>query len=371
MNKILSQEEINALLNETLDSGQESNPVENEQTEELDLVEKDALGEIANISMGSAATTLSSLLGKKVDITTPQIVITTIEKIREEYPQTYVTVDVNFTNGLEGANVFIIHTYDAGIIVDLMMGGDGSNPALELNEMHLSAISEAMNQMMGTSATSLSQILNKRIEISAPFLDVAKFQEKSVIGDSSSKVIKIAFHVAIEGLVESEMMQILPISFARSMVSELFKKNNLDDYQPEKKVEQDKKVKTNDSISDNHAVHTTAPMASPSHVDVFPAQFTTFQDETVSSKPQTNLDLLMDIGLQLSVELGRTNKKIREILELNKGSIIELDKLAGEPVDILINGKLLAQGEVVVIDENFGVRVTGIISPTERVQNLK
>lgn len=370
MNKILSQEEINALLNETLDSSQESNPVPSNADEALNSIEKDALGEIANISMGSAATTLSSLLGKKVDITTPKISITTIEKIREEYPQAYVTVDVNYTDGLEGSNIFIIHTYDAGIIVDLMMGGDGSNPASELTDLHLSAISEAMNQMMGTSATSLSQILSKRIEISAPMLEIARLQQDGVLGKDNINVVKIAFHVVIQDLTDSEMMQILPISFARSMVSELFNKNNLDNYEPEKKAPE-KKVNTNDNGSNNYAMNTSAPMASPSHVEVFPAQFTTFQQEPVASKVPTNLDLLMDIGLQLSVELGRTNKKIREILELSNGSIIELDKLAGEPVDILINGKLLAQGEVVVIDENFGVRVTGIISPAERVKNLK
>jgi len=223
MSNVLSQEEIDALLNDTFPEGETNEEGTAAVQDLLSDLEKDALGEIANISMGTSATTLSSLLGKKVEITTPQISITTISELRARYPKPYVIVDVLYNEGLMGSNVLIIHTYDAGVIVDLMMGGDGSNPPLDLNDLHLSAISEAMNQMMGSSCTSLSQILNKRIDISPPILDLIKLDQRDILGADDQPIVKISFRVVIQGLVDSEMMQLLPVDFAKNMTSELLK----------------------------------------------------------------------------------------------------------------------------------------------------
>lgn len=371
MNSVLSQDEINALLNDTFAIGGPEKKAASE-SDALTSLERDTLGELANISMGSAATTLSALLGKKVEITTPSISIASIKQMKEEYPTPYVIVDVNYTTGLTGSNVLIIHTYDAGVIVDLMMGGDGSNPPMELNDLHLSAVSEAMNQMMGASCTSLSQMLSKRIDINPPVLDLSQLSERLQFGDDT--VVKISFHVQIQGLVDSEMMQLLPIPFAKDIVAELLSKNDLTKYQPDKKPAENeftKKPNLREETKLPLSGGAEPPRNGQHQVPVATAQFSSLVQEAAPAAVPTNLELILDVGLQLSVELGRTQKKIKEILELNVGSIVELDKLAGEPVDILVNGKLLAKGEVVVIDENFGVRVTEILSPIDRVRNLR
>lgn len=389
MSNVLSQEEINALLNDTF----AKNSPGNDDTPEklLSDMEIDTLGEIANISMGSAATALSSLLGKRVEITTPQVDLTTLDDIRNKYDKSYVIVDVNYNEGLKGSNVLIIQTYDAGVFVDLMMGGDGSNPMMELNDLHLSAVSEAMNQMMGASCTSLSQILNKRIDISPPVLDLYQLKDYQFHITENEKIVKMAFRVVIKDLVDSEMMQLLPTSFAKSMVEDLFNANGMTKSQPaQSKTENEFNKSTKPTppaqitqieqppISRGQTVQ-NEPLATPEYreepprtqVTVSPVEYPRFSQGSVPSSGLTNFDLILDVGLQLSVELGRTHKKIKDILELSHGSILELDKIAGEPVDIMVNDKLLAKGEVVIIDEKFGVRVTEILSPMERVKNLK
>lgn len=375
---MLSQEEIDALLNDTFPGGKNEGEVAAPNQDLLSDMEKDALGEIANISMGTSATTLSSLLGKKVEITTPQIAITTIRELRDKYPKPYVIVDVNYNEGLVGSNALIIHTYDAGVIVDLMMGGDGSNPPLELNDLHLSAISEAMNQMMGSSCTSLSTMLNKRIDISPPSLDLLELSQREILATENEPIVKISFRVVIQGLVDSEMMQLLPVEFAKTLIRDIFKTTEMPAADPPKKkatAEPSPPKKTEPAPAEQYySMPETAPpsraTAQP-QIPVATAQFESLNEEPVHIGGPTNLNIIMDVGLQVSVELGRTTKKVKDILELNTGSIVELDKLAGEPVDVLVNGKLLAKGEVVIIDENFGVRVTEILSPSERVKNLK
>ena len=363
VDNLLSQEEINVLLKETPDVRQDENYAQNgeESDVSLDAMEKDVLGEIANISMGSAATALSSLLGKKTSITTPRISLTTLDEIRQNYPQNYLTVNVNYTSGLKGLNVFIIHSRDASVFVDLMMKGDGNNPPQEqeLSELHLNVISEAMEQMMNASTIALTQTLKKSVETSSPVLSFTTLEEDHVLlKEGYDAVVKIAFDLMVEGLVDSEMLQILPISFAKQMVSEVLKVDQI----------------SNESSSFTDLANVSGHTAEPAtqHVEVTSAEFAKFNEQTkVKKHVPSNLDLIMDIGLQLSVELGRTRKRIKEILELTDGSIVELDKLAGEPVDILVNGSLLAKGEVVVIDENFGVRVTEIVSPRERIKSLR
>ena len=362
----LSQEEINALLNDTFRSGSKV-----ETNERLSVLEKDAIGEVSNISMGAAATTLSALLGKRVDITTPKVNVMSINNLKESYPDSYVIVDVNYIKGLQGANVLIVHTYDASVIVDLMMGGDGTDPPGELSELHFSAISEAMNQMMGSSCTSLSQVLKRRVDITPPSIDMLGLEQHSVLANHSEEMVQISFRVVIQNLIDSEMMQIMTVDFAKEMVVELLEKSDIHEYQIKPGVqEKQPNVKPiPQGVSQQN--QDTDIKVDQRQVAVAPVHLGQLAPEESVNASRPNLDLILDVGLQLSVELGRTNKRIKEILELSVGAILELDKLAGEPVDILINGKTLAKGEVVVIDENFGVRVTEIVSQIERVKKLK
>lgn len=380
-NDILSQAEIDLLLTKK--------PVTAETVKELNESESDAIGEVGNISLGAGATTLSALLGQAVQITTPQVSLTTRRTLAEDYPIPCVAVEVTYTDGLAGSNLLVIKENDVRTMVDLMMGGSGDGPEGELDDLHFSAISEAMNQMMGAAATAMSTMFKLRINISPPKLrkiNMATAEPHEFLGEEDP-LIKIAFRMNIGSLVDSEIIQLMPYEFGRRAIHLL--------------VQQMSEVSTTavqapaarTPAAATAAVGTPAvwiaadpvPMVKPTPLplrmpaakketsdDIF-VQSAVFQplQPTRGSGKDDNLDLILDVPLTLTVELGRTNRQIKEILALGVGSVVELDKLAGEPVEVLVNGKLIAKGEVVVIDENFGVRITEIVSMMERVTNLQ
>ena len=364
MDGVLSQEEINALLNEP--GAEASDSAENE----LSDAQKDAIGEIANISMGTAATTLFSLVNHKVEISTPVVSYGTWDDIVQEYEKPCVFIRIAYTVGLDGSNILVLREHDVKVITDLMMGGDGTNTDGELGELHLSAISEAMNQMMGSAATSLSSMLNRKIDISPPNATVINLQEDIDEAEIDSfltgKFVKISFHMEIGDLVDSTIMQLYPISFAKDMCDGVAKT-----------MEMDSQSVTADSSAANSGNPAGAQPAAASAaaqqsqqmnqnmgqpVNVQPAQFSAFAGGNLGNYQPENIDLIMDVPLQVTVELGRTTKSISDILDLGPGKIIELNKLAGEPIDVLVNGKYVAKGEVVVIEESFGVRITEIVN---------
>lgn len=384
---MLSQEEIDALLN----ISDEDKSDENKQSY-LSDIEIDALGEIGNISFGSSATTLSTLLNQKVEITTPIVDVIERTDIGDEFTFEPVSIQVNYIEGFTGKNVFVIKAGDAAIIANIMLGGDGTNPDSELNEIHLSAVQEAMNQMMGAAATSMSTVFNKRVDISPPSIldeEVTGVKNEDVFDEEV--YVKVFFKLTVGNLINSNMMQLIPLRFAKELVNELLNGSE------EQAIEEKESAATLEAeipVTDNsvakqqeQAVYNNSLQAetrddpaepqylghkvTSSHAEVHQAAFSDFEKVELNTGQQRNLDMLLDIPLKVTVELGRTKKSINDILELASGSIIELDKLAGEPVDILVNDKLVAEGEVVVIEENFGVRVTDIISQYDRIRNLK
>ncbi|WP_424765783.1 flagellar motor switch phosphatase FliY [Paenibacillus sp. sgz302251] len=409
----LSQEEIDALLRQSSNEPEptEATPGEDLLTDYLSALEQDALGEIGNITFGSAATALSTLLGKKVDITTPQVTLVRKDELPDIFPKPHVAVSVQYVDGFQGINSLVIKTKDAQIIADLMLGGEGDVTIEELNEIHISAVQEAMNQMMGSSATSMSTIFNRFVNISPPGIDILDVNK----GDGLDHLppvdlfIKISFRLLIGDLIDSTIMQLLPVAFAKHMVDILM--SGMDETPAPAAVTPPPAVQQAEAIQQTAAaappMHTMPPQmhAAPQmpqipqmpyqtpaagyeypmqppgphtygqtanrNVNVQPVQFANFENMPFAQADETNLNLLLDIPLKVTVELGRTQKQIKDILELSQGSIIELDKLAGEPVDILVNNKLIAKGEVVVIDENFGVRVTDIVSQWDRIQKLQ
>lgn len=361
--------------------------------------EKDALGEIGNISMGSAATTLSVLLGHKVNITTPSVAVATMSIIKEHYPLPYLIVEVGYTTGIDGNNVLAIQAHDAAIIADLMMGGDGTNPDTNIGEIAMSAVGEAMNQMMGTVATSLSTMFNKKIDISPPkvnLIDLGTEEKVTEIVGQDEPVVRVSFRMEVDGLIDSEIMQILPVHVAKEMVESLMDGSAAEGAaapQPAPAPAPTPAPTPTPAPAPTPAAPAPQPAAAPQYaapqyavppqnyappqmaqpaasVPVQPVQFTPLASGPVPVN-DANIGLILDVPLQVTVELGRTSKSIKEILELTNGSIVELDRLAGEPVDIMVNGKYLAKGEVVVIDENFGVRITDIASPAERAAKLQ
>lgn len=383
MGDMLSQDEIDALLNNSLVLDEIA-----DTKEELNENEKDALGEIGNISMGTAATTLSYLIGKKVTITTPVVEITSWSDLLKSFEALHVGVRIEYRKGLEGSNILILKEGDVKLITDLMMGGDGGITDSEISDLHLSAISEAMNQMVGSASTSMSDMFGKVIEISPPTSFLARHDyDEAVEGYEKGNLVKISFKMTIGDLIDSQMMQIMPMGFARKLVKGLMGNES-----PAEEPESDSIASdtiASDTIADEQSAddagyvtnerrlydeedyrqdefpETRRPMKKDA-VNVQPARFEAFDSDLITVEKK-NINLIMDVPLEVTVELGRTQKLIREILELSPGSIIELDKLAGEPVDILVNGKKIAKGEVVVIDESFGVRITDIVHASKRI----
>ena len=377
MDGMLSQEEINALLNEPGVSDIGEQP--------LTDAEKDAIGEVANISMGTAATALFSLVNKKVDISTPVVSFATWEDIVAAYERPCVFIRIGYTVGLDGSNVLVLKEHDVKVITDLMMGGDGTNISEPLGELHLSAICEAMNQMMGSAATSLSSMLNKMIDISPPEADVVDLAEAfdggSIDSFLAGQFVRITFRMEIGDLVDSQIMQLYPFSFAKEMYSNISKNMEIE---ADTIADQQVAAPSGAQSQPQPAPAAAAPMmgqpaAAPmpgapmmgqpmmaqpvmaQPVNVQPAQFQAFAQNISPALQSENIDLIMDVPLDVTVELGRTSKSIQEILDFVPGTIIELNKIAGEPIDVLVNGKYVAKGEVVVIEENFGIRITEII----------
>lgn len=388
MGDMLSQAEIDALLGGTeIDDNTDSDDnINHSINDPLTDDEKDALGEIGNISMGTAATTLFTLLNQKVIITTPNVKVMTWEELSNNYKESMVAINVEYKEGLKGINLLILKEDDVKIISDLMMGGDGSNIGENLSELHLSAISEAMNQMVGSASTSMSSMFNKKIDINPPHAFVPELEKESIIenmGFGNNGVVRISFKMKIGDLIDSEIMQILPVDFAKSLAENLIN-TQVDETisEPIKEIpkETTQQTSTQQEVSVSEDTQQTQlkysnsemPPVQPStnliqqNVNVQPAQFHTFDQSTVIQEKE-NIEIIKDVPLEVTVELGRTHKLIRDILEFSPGTIIELDKLAGEPIDILVNGKFVAKGEVVVIDENFGVRITDIINPDKRI----
>ena len=371
-NDMLSQEEIDFLL-----KGSEMESSISSEAEEISDIEKDTLGEVGNISMGTAATTLSTLLNRKVTITTPEIEITTTTELSQEYTIPFVAVDVKYKEGLEGSNVLIINEDDVKIITDIMMGNE-INVERELTELDLSAISEVMNQMMGSAATSLSEMFSKKIDIEPPKsynITFSEGEEKLDVLQSNRPIIKISFKMVVEDLIDSKIMQLIPINFGQQLVENLIgdlsstsSSNTHDTVAKDYADVHSSPVGEMDTMRSNYSEPKESYKESyeEEHVVVKKPKFEVFDDGKSRSGHRESIDLVGDIPVELTVELGRTVKKISEILEYGPGTVIELDKLVGEPLNVYANGKFIARGEVVVIDDNFGVRITDIDNKYEK-----
>lgn len=415
MDGMLSQEEINALLagvdNGGGDSGSSAteSPASTDDGQFLTDEQKDAIGEISNISMGSAATTLGMLLNQTVTITTPNVSYVSWDELSESYDRPCVFLQINYVEGLDGNNVLVLKENDVKIITDLMMGGPGVASDEPITELHLSAIGEAMNQMMGSASTSMSSMLNKKIDISPPIAEVIDLNESMNTGKLpeflKSKFVKVSFKMLIGDLIDSEIMQLYPFEFAKSLY-EIFGMHS------------DSGSSTSSSTASAPASPAPAPAPQPAAQpaapapapqpnygdmngyqqppmnpygqpmggymqpampypqpqvmggyqpplqpmpNVQPASFQPFTGSVGAGGQPENIGLIMDVPLEVTVELGRTKKSIKEILDFAPGTIVELNKIAGEPIDVLVNGKYVAKGEVVVIEESFGVKITEII----------
>ena len=390
MDGMLSQEEINALLNSVNMPSSDPAPVTIPDGGLTDA-EKDAIGEISNISMGTAATTLSQLINQKVSITTPTVSYATWDSLMTEYEKPCVCIQVYYTSGLEGNNILILKEHDVRVITDLMMGGDGTQTSGEMTDLHLSAIGEAMNQMMGSASTSMSSMLSKKIDISPPTASLVKLTEivnaRDIADFLTGTFVKVAFKMEIGDLVNSEIMQMYSVEFAKNIYEQFMSMTDesskaapapaAPQAQPAAQPaapSQPAQFSQQPPVQGAFAQSMAAPngmyaqpapaayMAQPvQNVNIAPVQFQPFMEINNPLLKTENIDLLLDVPLEVTAELGRTSKSIKEILEFSPGTIIELNRLAGEPIDVLVNGKYVAKGEVVVIEEAFGIKVTEVI----------
>lgn len=365
---ILNQEEIDALLGAS--RAQPVTPAETPSPENaLTPAEKDALGEIANIAMGSAATTLSTLLNHRVNITSPRVDLTSKQALMAEFAVPYLMVEVGFTEGLQGSNLLFIKTRDAAIIADLMMGNDGSSPAEELSELEISATAEAMNQMMGSAATAMSTIFGCAVSISPPKVRLLR-SDDDLSADVGEPVVVIRFHMTVGEILDTEIMEILSIATAREEAAFLLGgMENL--FAGESAAAEAPPATAGETPAAAAAAGPSAgedrgvsAVTGASSVGLSAAA------SGLSPAEQEKLQMLLDIPLKVTVVLGRTRRPIKDVLNLTPGAIVELATMVDEPVEVLVNGIPVAHGEVVVVNENFGVRITSIISPQERVQRL-
>lgn len=354
MSESFTQSEIDALLNQ-----------ETSQQEVDEQVKVDIIGEVGNISMSQAATTLSSILNRRVSITTPRVIRIKLQEILDDLEAPKVATIVEFKEGLTGSNLMLLEVKDAIIIADLMMGGTGETTSTQFTELELSAVAEAMNQMIGTASTSMATMINSKVDILPPVVKL--WNETEALEYEAVKeeeIYCISFSLNVEGAIESEIMQIFTDPVVDDIVSAMLADQAT-------VVDREVPVDPQPAAAPQPQVQAqtqTQPVVNQPKVEVSQPAFQPLNPTPITDGD--NLDLILDVPLDLSVVLGRSKKTVKEILSFNAGSVIELDKLTDEPLEILLNGKLIAKGEVVVINENFGVRITNILSQKQRIHNL-
>lgn len=402
MSDTLSQAEIDALMNggATAESEKPAETKEEPASSEADQVQtsevsaeasgldeqakSDLIGEVGNISMSQAATTLSSILNHRVSITTPRVTRVRFKDLIDGIKAPKVATTVEFKEGLTGVNLMLLEVHDANVIANLMMGGDGTPENEEFTELELSAVAEAMNQMIGSAATSMATMISTKVDILPPKVNLwdepGNTKYDFIVDDEV--IYKISFSLNVDGLIQSEIMQIftdqMVDGIAQAMLADkatvVDNRETATSQSEESKSQAPAASQAPSQASSPAPAPTPKPTPKPKHqepVEVQSPEFQNFEPTQPAAESNDNLDLIMDIPLNLSVVLGRSKKTVRDILSFNTGSVIELDKLTDEPLEILLNGKLIATGEVVVINENFGVRITDILSPQQRLDYMR
>lgn len=403
----------------------------------LTAMERDAIGEVMNISMGSAATAVSQMLDKVVEITTPKVEVQRMGDIKYEQFEPALLVKIVYTSGVTGANVMVFHQRDMQVILNTLMGiPDPPSDDFVFDELSISAACEVMNQMMGSSATALAEFLGKTVDISPP--TAAVMEDENTFANAmeipmDEKVAAITFKLSIKEMVESEFISVMSLNLVKEIISQFIGDDGGMQAQeppppppppqqpaappppppqppqgqaaPPMPQGQPAAPPVQDVQQPYPPQYPQAPYppqypppppqyppqgypppqyppqgyapppvyAQPAQVDVRPVEFPEFpQAGYVEGVPVmgNNMDLIMNVPLDVAIEIGTTKRKIRDIMNFTAGTVVELDKQAGAPVDIVVNGQLIAHGDVVVIDDNFGVRITEIVGTKELINSL-
>ena len=391
-------------------------------------MELDAIGEIMNISLGSSATAVSNMLDHRVDITTPSVSVVPVEEFSLGDLEPAIGIEIKYVSGLEGSNIMLLKRNDVKVIVDILMGSAIPDEEFELNDLTVSAVCEVMNQMMGAAATALSDFLGRPVNISTPqsfTLDNLDEFKKEHFQYSQGLLVVVRFMLGIENVLQSEFVNVMSVDLARELISG-FGMDLSDHSQPEEpaqavstpreeapaaassgsgKLSQEEIERLMGGMGTAASQPAPAPAAPqpapPQYVPqpATPPQYAPQQPpayampaygaapayapeprvigtkplqlphmevaEQIGEEQTQNLELIMSVPLEVSVEIGRTRRKVEDILTFSKGSLVVLDKLAGDQVDLFVNGLCVARGDVVVIDDNFGVRITEVLKRPE------
>jgi flagellar motor switch protein FliN len=342
----LSQDEIDALLQgaDDITAGPEPAGMDSSGSRggsSFSSGEQSNLKNLVNSAITLVAPSLSGYLGgKNLVLSNPVVESKPQDAVRNDFRGKYVQVSMSYSGALNGVNLIIFNFRDAGVISSLMMGDETGSVPLEITDAHQSTIQEFTNQFISSMATQFSNKIGGGVNTTPATVSIAQSQNDLQLPPGD--LIKITYDIIIDGVMNSKLYHIMDANLASSLG-----------------------MGGGGSQSQQQSQYQhTGPQTQISSVR-FPQM-----GESITSGGYGDIALLLDVEMTMTVELGRTTKLVKDILGLGEGSIIELDKLAGEPVDLLVNGKLIARGEVVVIDENFGVRVTDIVSQDERFKSV-
>lgn len=360
MSNGLSQEEINALLNGNANTEELDTDSVKSDTVILTDIEKDVLGEVGNISMGSAATALSDMIGKKVNITTPTISVTTLKKMRDSFEIPNIALEIKYVAGIAGKNVLLMKVSDAAVVADLMMGGTGEVKSQVLSEIEESAVSEAMNLMIGSAATAMATMFSRKVDISPP---------KSRIWDSTSsnmsediqeeeEVIEVAFKLNIENLLDSVIMQVLSMETAKKITSIMMGTEEVEEPNSDMKLSTVVIESKQDAIEKIVSNTYSNPSNDASlHHGAEKVEYKQFSSTDNISK---NTSSVFDVPLNIQIVLGNAQRSIKEVLNFKNGTLLELNEVAGQPVELHVNGKVIAYGEVVTVNGNLAINIIDV-----------
>lgn len=370
---------------------------------EFSSYEIDAVGEILNISMGAAATAVSELLNAKVWITTPEVSVTKVADLNYTKLEPAICVKIVYVAGINGVNMMVLKQDDVQLILNQLMGNPLTiSPDFEFDELNISAVSEVMNQMMGASATALSDLLGTSVDISTPtpyIIEQTNFCELSELSPEET-VVTVNFTLNVDGVMNSEFMSIMSVNLAKTLSGKMMDSFVSEEPEPEPEPAPAPAPAAPAAAPAPAAPQPMAPVAAaapaqqpmyaappqqpyPAQGYGYPPQYAAYGaypppvppvniqnaqlhqfdnvDFGLQGDQQDNLKLLMGVPLEISVEIGTAKRKVKDILDFTQGTIIELERQAGAPVDVVVNGNLIARGDVVVIDDNFAVRITEIV----------
>ncbi len=360
----------------------------------LSPMEIDAIGEVMNISMGSAATAVSTMLDRQTVITTPTVTVMKMADIDYTDLEPAMIVKIVYVEGLDGSNVMAFKQSDMQLILNQLMGIDEPpSDDFVFDELSISAACEVMNQMMGASASALSDFLSMRIDISPPTATVMNEENtfKGALGISDEEtVVTINFNLEIVGITQSQFMSVLTVDLAKAIINKFMGGEDsislpeevpvpepvsaASQPQPVYPMDHQQSASMPPQVGNSAQLVTAMPprATAPPPSEIHPAQFPSFdQSQGAIEVPAGNINLLMNVPLTISVEIGKTKRKIKDIMDFAHGTVLELEKQAGAPVDIVVNGQLMARGDVVVIEDNFGVRITEILNVQDVINNLQ